>query len=690
LLAVLSVSAYAEFGNISVARAQGSIVEYCSYDVPKDILDEQTIDSTLTVSDVGDIADLNVKINIDHMWISDLLVSLIAPDGTVVDLFSTAGRSAGSFDDTILDDEASLSISSGSSPFNGVYKPEGHLSSFYGKSMQGTWKLQVTDTAAPDTGMLNSWCIIIEKKPYESMEPPVIHSEPGVPDGICNKLAWEVPVINREFHSEYGGSIPNYGNKRYAIDIDDPNVIEDLNVKLNLTHGKNSELQVYLVSPDMTRIKLFSGVGDDSQDFINTILDSDAQLSIDEGTGPFTGHFRPEGNLGSLIGTNIRGRWALEITDSGWDSTGVLESWSLIADLTDISYFVQCASSASFSNIIEDSGWITGNSYTFTELDPQQNYWYRVKARPLMRWFQTTRSDFEMNILSDIIATEDCNVELPVADRSGGSDMEFHVIKDPSFESGWGWAVSYISNVDVGVYSKENTWASDGNWSLGVEFDHSNLSFYDDYARIYQTVDFTDVDTLMFDYACYGYAESTLISVEIGDFTAWYEYGIDDLNDIHPTCNEIVDVSSYSGPQELSLKVKSDLFGWFDAYVFWDNLRTYRTIPQEILPGAIISTPMSINDDQTWDVVNYNATIPSGTSLTVDVLPKNGSNPIPGYSDIPDGADISNISHKTIRLRANLSTNRRHVTPSLHEWSVYYKNAAFESDWSNVVSSQCN
>ena len=45
----------------SFTAAQGSIVEYCSNDVPKDILDEQTVASTLTVSDVGNIGDLNVK-----------------------------------------------------------------------------------------------------------------------------------------------------------------------------------------------------------------------------------------------------------------------------------------------------------------------------------------------------------------------------------------------------------------------------------------------------------------------------------------------------------------------------------------------------------------------------------------------------------------------------------------------------
>jgi len=690
VLAFLLVPVYAELENSLAAGVPGSSVEYCSFDVPQDILDEQTINSTMTITDIGNIADLDVKINIDHMWISDLLVSLIAPDGTIVELFSTVGRSAGAFDDTILDDEASLSISSGSSPFSGVFKPEGNLSNFYGKSMTGTWTLQVTDTAYPDSGILNSWCLIIEKKPYESMDPPIIHSERTVPGGICNKVTWEMPVNTREFQAEYGGNIPRYGNKRYTIDIDDPNIIQDLNVKLNIRHGYNSELQVYLVSPDMTRIELFSGVGNSSQDFLNTILDSDATLSINEGTGPFRGPFRPEGNLDEFIGKNIRGRWALEITDNGFNSTGSVESWSLIAELTNVIYFAQCAANSGFTNVTDQSGWISDDSYTFAELDPQQTYWYRVKVRPNMRWVQTTRADFETDVLTDVIATEDCNVELPVADSIGGSDMEVHVIDDPSFESGGGWRINLVPPVDVWAYSKDNTWASDGDWSLGVVFDHSNLSFYDDYARIYQTVDLTGVDTLMFDYACYGYGDLTLISVEVGGIVVWYEYGVEDLNDIHAYYDEVVDVSSFNGPQELNLKVESDFFGWFDAYVFWDNLRTYRAIPQEVLPGSIVSTPMSINSDQTWDIINYNATIPAGTILTVDVLPANGTTPIPGYSDVLSGTDLSGISQRTIRLRANLSTTQRHITPALHDWSVYYENAAFESDWSNTVSSNCN
>jgi len=685
VLLLLPVSAEAD----SFAAAPGSVLEYCSDNVPKDILDNNTITSTLNVPDVGNIADLDVEVNIDHMWVSDLIVEIIAPDGTRTELFSAVGRGQGEFDNTILDAEASVSITNGSSPYSGIYKPEGNLSKFYGISMTGTWKLQVTDTSSSDTGTLNSWCIIVEKEPYESMAPPVIYSEQTIPGGICNKIAWYVPVNTKEFQSEYGGNIAFYGIRRYAIDIDDPNIIQDLDVKLDIKHGYNAELQVCLVSPDMTRIELFNGIGGSSQDFTNTILDSDALVSIIEGTGPFNGTFRPEGNLDEFIGKSIRGRWVLEVTDDGFESEGRVESWSLIAELSDVIYFAQCADTSSFGNVIAQSGWIPDNSYTFTGLDSQQTYSYRVKARPLMRWSQTTRSEFETDILTDVIVTDDCNVVLPVADSIDGSEMEVQVVADPSFEFDDGWAVHATSNMFIGVCSRDNAWASDGNWSICINFDFSKFYFYDDFARIYQTVDLTGVDTILFDYACAGYCNLALLSFEVDGIGLWNRNG-PEPNDIQPVYDVSLDVSSYSGPHELSLKAESENYGWFDAYIFWDNLRTYRTIPEEVSPGSIVSTPMSINADQKWDTVNYNITVPEGTALTVDVLPAEGEIPIPGYSDIPGGADISKISQRTIRLRANLSTTQRNITPSLNEWSVDYENPAFVSDWSNIVSSDCN
>ena len=44
---------------------------------------------------------------------------------------------------------------------------------------------------------------------------------------------------------------------------------------------------------------------------------------------PFTGTFRPEGVLRSLIGKDMQGTWSLEIGDDAGGDTGTLNSWSL-------------------------------------------------------------------------------------------------------------------------------------------------------------------------------------------------------------------------------------------------------------------------------------------------------------------------------------------------------------------------
>ncbi|MHC4372003.1 MAG: hypothetical protein ACYSW8_30730, partial [Planctomycetota bacterium] len=125
--------------------------------------------------------------------------------------------------------------------------------------------------------------------------------------------------------------------------------------------------------------------------------------------------------------------------------------------------------------------------------------------------------------------------------------------------------------------------------------------------------------------------------------------------------------------------------GSFIAGIFWDNLRTYG--PGSTPAGSVISTPIDIGADDTWHLLAFDATIPPGTELTVDVLRETGSTPISGYRDVLSGTDLSGISARTIRLRANLSTSDPAVTPALHCWSVTYGKASRESDWSNVESS---
>jgi subtilisin-like proprotein convertase family protein len=63
--------------------------------------------------------------------------------------------------------------------------------------------------------------------------------------------------------------------------------------------------------------------------YINTVFDDSAATSIDNGTDPFTGTFKPDQPLASFIGKPPSGTWTLLVDDVAIGDTGVLNSWSL-------------------------------------------------------------------------------------------------------------------------------------------------------------------------------------------------------------------------------------------------------------------------------------------------------------------------------------------------------------------------
>ncbi|MBX9255748.1 proprotein convertase P-domain-containing protein [Desmonostoc muscorum CCALA 125] len=131
-----------------------------SNNTPVSIPDLSTIISNLAVSGfTTSIIDVNVTLNIKHNWASDLDVFLINPTGTRVELFTDVGGSNSSFTNTKLDDEAATSITVGTAPFTGSFKPEKLLSAFDNQNPNGTWKLEVTDDDSAITGTLNSWSL---------------------------------------------------------------------------------------------------------------------------------------------------------------------------------------------------------------------------------------------------------------------------------------------------------------------------------------------------------------------------------------------------------------------------------------------------------------------------------------------------------------------------------------------------
>lgn len=131
------------------------------YDGPDrlSIPDQSTATSELDVSGLsGTVLDMDVSLDISHSDQKDLDVFLISPAGTRVELLTDVGNFGDGVNPTTLDDQAASSIIE-AEVFYVEYRPEGLLSSFNSQDPNGTWTLEITDDAAGDVGILNSWSL---------------------------------------------------------------------------------------------------------------------------------------------------------------------------------------------------------------------------------------------------------------------------------------------------------------------------------------------------------------------------------------------------------------------------------------------------------------------------------------------------------------------------------------------------
>ena len=120
------------------------------------------------------ITDVDVGVRLDHTYDSDLVITLIHPNGTRFELSSNNGGSgdnygSGSTDcsgtKTVFDGAAQVSIVAGSAPFAGTFAPESPLGEINGLPMKGVWKLEVKDTASNDVGTVYCMTMAITSTP---------------------------------------------------------------------------------------------------------------------------------------------------------------------------------------------------------------------------------------------------------------------------------------------------------------------------------------------------------------------------------------------------------------------------------------------------------------------------------------------------------------------------------------------
>jgi Zn-dependent metalloprotease/subtilisin-like proprotein convertase family protein len=110
----------------------------CSGTNPTDvaIADFTTVESSITISGCAGNASVSstVEVHIVHTFIGDLVINLVAPDGSLYLLHNRTGGTTDNIDQT-------------------------YTVNLSGEVANGTWRLRVQDAAGADTGFINSWTL---------------------------------------------------------------------------------------------------------------------------------------------------------------------------------------------------------------------------------------------------------------------------------------------------------------------------------------------------------------------------------------------------------------------------------------------------------------------------------------------------------------------------------------------------
>ena len=114
-------------------------------------------------------------------------------------------------------------------------------------------------------------------------------------------------------------------------------VLEAVTVSVNILHPRVADLTLELIGPDGTTVTLSrtNGIGGSNYGvdcFFETTFDDTAPTSIDLGTPPFVGSFRPDQRLAAFAGKTgggLNGTWRLHVVDGVAGQTGAIQCWTL-------------------------------------------------------------------------------------------------------------------------------------------------------------------------------------------------------------------------------------------------------------------------------------------------------------------------------------------------------------------------
>ena len=190
-------------------------------------LPQTTIDSTFGLK--------MLMFDIRHTKVQDLIVTLIAPDGTNVELVNAAGGSFGkNFDSTYFSMSATrtalmvVAAQQDSFAFRDTFYPRQNIGFVNnGQNPNGTWKLAVNDGIQNDSGFVRSWSLYFgSPAPAPKLTANALcnifnASNCACPDSSVQQNCWLLPdmVISKNWFSDSALGFGHYLEKPHSISV---------------------------------------------------------------------------------------------------------------------------------------------------------------------------------------------------------------------------------------------------------------------------------------------------------------------------------------------------------------------------------------------------------------------------------------------------------------------------------------
>jgi subtilisin-like proprotein convertase family protein len=155
----------------------------------------------------------------------------------------------------------------------------------------------------------------------------------GVGDGGLGPACAGVGEVSMQGQGGAVAASQNCPHTDFVIQVVGADVaVADVAVSIDAIAANTSQNRIWLVSPAQTQVLLFDHRGSFlTDDFVGTIFDDQAAMSVVGAAGPFHGCFAPEQSLATFVGEAANGPWTLRVETCLYETS--VTAWGLHLEL---------------------------------------------------------------------------------------------------------------------------------------------------------------------------------------------------------------------------------------------------------------------------------------------------------------------------------------------------------------------